>query len=141
MDSQRGNGRTRRSAGAGLVVCAVIAAGIWAAPSPAGFSSGTYSGDTSQPNNSIQLNVNRKKTKMTVVFFEYDAPPCAEGQYAGLQAKVRDNGKFRALSPADGFYGFVKGRFHGRIADGTARWHFDAQGCDTGVVNWEAEKG
>jgi hypothetical protein len=121
---------------------------IVAAPGLA-FKSGTYSGTTSQDDeggdpHDLQLKVNRKKTRVTVVFFELEADPCKGTgglQYAGLKAKIRDDGTFKAKSPADGFYGYVKGRLHGRVADGKARYHFDASGCESGIVTWEAHKG
>jgi len=121
---------------------------IVAAPGLA-FKSGTYSGTTSQddeggdPHN-LQLKVNRKKTRVTVVFFELEADPCKGTgglQYAGLKAKIKDSGKFKALSPGDGFYGYVKGKFQGRQAEGTALYEVEASGCDSGEVTWEAEKG
>ncbi len=97
---------------------------------------GAYPGDTSQGAN-MALDV--KKKKVNVVFFETIAPPCA-GQYAGLEAKIKKSGKFKALSPGDGFYGYVKGKIKGKKAEGTALYHWDAMGCDSGVVTWTAEK-
>jgi hypothetical protein len=108
-----------------------------------GFSRGAYTGATSQ-GEGLSLSVNKKKTKVTVVFFEFDAPPCGGPgglQYAGLTDKIKPSGKFNVPSPGDGFYGYVKGKFDGRKAAGTALYHFDSAGCDSGVVDWEAEKG
>ncbi len=150
MKAMLESGGTRRAWRAIIPVGVVLVAlSLSAAPAHGGFTYGTFSGTTSQddeagdPHN-LQLNVNRKKTKVTVVFFELEADPCKGTgglQYAGLTAPIRDNGKFKALSPANGFYGYVKGRFHGQMADGTARYHHDPTGCESGVVNWTARKG
>ncbi len=129
------------------VLVAALALGV--APGFGGFQSGLYTGTTSQDDeggdpHDLQLQVNKKRNKVSVVFFEFEADPCKGTgglQYAGLKAPIRDNGKFKALSPGDGFYGYVKGRFHGQIADGTARYHYDPSGCESGVVNWTADKG
>ena len=127
------------------VLVATIAAGLLVAtPGVAGFKSGTYSGTTSQPGQHLQLKVNKRKTRVTVVFFELDAPPCGgKGglQYAGLTTKIKKSGKFNAPSPGDGFYGFVKGKFKGKRASGTAKYKVKASGCDAGDVTWTAEKG
>jgi hypothetical protein len=138
--------RTRVWLGALLVGLAL--AGLIAAPGTAGFKSGTYTGKTSQDDeggspHDLMLKVNRKKTKVTVVFFELEADPCKGTgglQYAGLTAKIRRSGKFKALSPGDGFYGYVKGKFDGRKATGTARYTFESTGCESGVVTWRARK-
>lgn len=144
--------RTARKPGwiaTGIIALAVLVPAVWVAPAIGGFAHGSFSGTTSQldegnePHN-LGLSVNRAKTKVTVVYFELEADPCKGTgglQYAGLQGKIHDNGKFKALSPADGFYGYVKGRFHGQMADGTARYHFDDTGCESGVVTWQAHKG
>jgi len=140
MAVKQGSGRVTRAA-CGLAVVAALGLGVWVTPGVAGFKSGIYSGTSSQPDQHLQLKVNRAKTKITVVFFELDAPPCGGLgglQYAGLKAHLRSNGKFKALSPGDGFYGYVKGRVHGAQGDGTARYHADASGCETGVLTWEA---
>jgi hypothetical protein len=125
--------------GAALASVAVL---VMAAPALAGFKPGTYSGTTSQAEN-VQLLVNKKKTKVTVVFFEFNAPPCGGAggtQYAGLTTKIKPSGRFNAPSPGDGFYGYVKGKFDGKKASGTALYHFDKLGCDSGVVDWTAKK-
>jgi hypothetical protein len=111
-----------------MVIGAMAAGLVLATPGFAGFKPGTYT---------------KKRTKVNVVFFEFDAPPCGGMgglQYAGLQAKIKPSGKFNAPSPGDGFYGYVKGKFNGRKASGTARYHFDASGCESGVVDWTAHK-
>jgi hypothetical protein len=133
--------RARRIGGA--TVAAAVLALVLTAPGLAGFKSGNYSGTTSQ-GKSLGLKVNSAKTKVTVVYFEFSAPPCGgKGglQYAGLKAKIRSDGTFKAKSPADGYYGYVKGRFHGRYADGRALYHYDPSGCNSGDVTWSAEKG
>jgi hypothetical protein len=135
--------RRARRIGGVTEAAAVLGLGVFTAPGLGGFKSGTYSGATSQGLN-LQLKVNSAKTKMTVVFFEFSAPPCGgKGglQYAGLKAKIRSDGTFKAKSPADGYYGYVKGRFHGRYADGRALYHYDPSGCNSGDVTWSAEKG
>ena len=132
-------GRRRRIATSiGAVVLALALVPVLAQ----GFKSGTYSGDTSQ-GQSLQLKVNKAKTKVTVVFFEFVAPPCGGMgglQYAGLTGKLRNSGKFRVLSPADGYYGYVKGKFEHHSADGTALYHYDPSGCNSGEVTWTAER-
>jgi hypothetical protein len=126
-----------------MVIGAMAAGLVLATPGFAGFKPGTYTGTSSQAGQNLQLQVNKKRTKVNVVFFEFDAPPCGGVgglQYAGLQAKIKPSGKFNAPSPGDGFYGYVKGKFNGRKASGTARYHFDASGCESGVVDWTAHK-
>ena len=134
--------------GALMVIGVMAAALILATPGLAGFKSGTYTGTTSQDDeggdpHDLMLQVNKKRTKVSVVFFELEADPCKGMgglQYAGLSAKIKPSGKFNALSPADGFYGYVKGKFDGSKAAGTARYHFDESGCESGVVDWTARK-
>ena len=140
---------TKRRPFAAAAVVVALAAGLMAAtPGLAGFKSGTYTGTTSQNDeggfpHDLMLKVNRAKTKVNVVFFEFEADPC-KGigglQYAGLTARIKRSGRFEALSPADGFYGYVKGQFQGGNASGTALYHYDASGCNSGVVNWTAAK-
>ncbi len=87
--------------------------------------------------------MNKAKKKVNVIFFEFNAPPCGGPggtQYAGLEAKIKKSGKFKALSPGEGFYGYVKGKFKGKSAEGTAYYHFDEFGCDSGEVTWTAER-
>ena len=103
-------------------------------PALAGFNPGAYVGTTSQGEN-LQLSVNKSKKRVNVIFFEFNAPPCGGPggtQYAGLEAKIKKSGKFKALSPGEGFYGDVKGKFKGKSAEGTAYYHFDEFGCDSG---------
>jgi len=41
----------------------------------------------------------------------------------------------------NGVYGYVKGRFHGRMADGTAIYQSPPPStCNSGTVFWEAHK-
>jgi hypothetical protein len=96
-----------------LVAVPLLVLAIAIAPASAGFKSGTYSGKTSQDAN-LSLSVNKSKTKVNVVFFEFIAPPCGGPggpQYAGLEGKLKKSGKFNVPSPGDGFYGYVKGKF------------------------------
>jgi hypothetical protein len=129
---------------------AVAAALVLATPAPAGVKAGTYSGTTSQQDEAgdalpLQLKVSRNKKKVTVVFFELSAPPCGGGgmgtlQYAGLVAKIKRNGSFNAKSPP---YGYVKGKFNGKKAKGTARYEVHQNGvdCDSGKITWSARRG
>jgi hypothetical protein len=142
MDGSTRHGWVRRRR-TRLVAATLLVVAIAITPALAGFKSGTYSGTTSQAGQNLQLSVNKAKTKVIVVFFEFDAPPCGGMgglQYAGLEAKIKKSGKFKALSPGDGFYGFVKGKFKGSKASGTAKYHWEEQGCDAGDVTWTAEK-
>ena len=123
--------------GLALGVVGLLMLAIAVVPSLAGFRTGIYPGTTSQATN-LSLQVMKKK-KVNVVFFELLSPPCA-GQYAGLEAKLRKNGKFKALSPADGLYGYVKGKVNGNKASGTARYTHPELPCDSGEVTWTAEK-
>jgi hypothetical protein len=123
-----------------LVAATLLVLAIAIPTALAGFKSGTYVGTTSQGAN-LQLSVSKSKKKVNVIFFEFIVPPCSPGtQFAGLEAKIKDSGKFKALSPGDGFYGYVKGRFKGRSAEGTAYYHFDKFGCDSGILTWTAER-
>jgi hypothetical protein len=107
------------------------------------FKSGTYSGTTSQVDavgdpKPLQLKVNKKKNKVTIGFFELEAPPCGPNlQFSGGKTAVRASGKFKWEHPS---YGYVKGQVHHNEAEGTARYKFDPRGCDTGVVTWTAER-
>ena len=141
---------SKRSVRIGMALASLMLAAslVIVAPGTAGFKSGNYSGTTSQddeggdPHN-LALTVNRKKTRVSVIFFELEADPCKGTgglQYAGLKAKIKRSGKFKALSPGDGFYGYVKGKFKGRRASGTALYNPEGTGCDSGVVEWKAKK-
>jgi hypothetical protein len=107
------------------------------------FKSGTYSGTTSQTDTggtpeALQLKVNKKKTKVNIVFFELEAPPCdgSHLSYAGERTAVRASGKFKWESEFG--YGFVKGQFQHNEAEGTARWQGGA--CDSGLITWTADR-
>ncbi len=126
---------------------AIGAAGVMlvslAAPASAGFKSGFYSGETSQLDSAgdpypVLLNVNKKKTKVTG-FVEGDRgeSPCHPPIEWHVDAKLNGRGKF---ADKDEVYGYVKGKFEGRRASGTARFIFEPNGCDSGVIDWEAKK-
>ena len=144
------NGFSSRIRLGSCALAAALVVGLVAAvPGASGFASGTYRGTTSQDGTDgqplhLQLKVNKRKTKVTVVFFELSAPPCAgKGglQYAGLTARIRRNGTFTAPSPGDGFYGDVSGSFVRRRASGTASYDVESAGCHAGDVTWSARKG
>jgi hypothetical protein len=128
---------------------ALVAAMVVAAPAVPSVKAGTYSGTTSQKDEvgdalPLQLQVNKKKKKVSVIFFELSAPPCGGGmgtlQYAGLVTKLKKNGTFKAkFAP----YGYVKGKFKGKKAKGTARYEVHQNGvdCDSGVISWTAKRG
>ena len=138
--TRQGSARRRGVALAAGTVLALLAIAI--TPALAGFKSGIYAGKTSQDAN-FQLSVNKKKTKVNLIFFEFIAPPCGGPggtQYAGLESKIKESGKFNIPSPGDGFFGYVKGKFKGGKVQGTALYHFDELGCDSGVVDYTGEK-
>lgn len=137
-----GAGHRRRRAVPGRVMLSTIAAvallGVIPGAAAADWKSGTYSDTTSQ-GKTFSLDVTQKKVNVT--FFGFTAPPCGgEGglQFAGLQAKIKSTGRFKAVF---GDYGYVKGRLKGRNASGTALYHFDSEGCNSGEVTWTAHKG
>lgn len=119
--------------------CAVLL-GLLAATALA-FKSGTYQGTTSQMDGGgdpqpLMLDVNRKKNKVNIVFFEFSGPGCAPGtQVAGERTAVRASGKFKW---SDDFYGFIKGQFQHNEAEGTAE--LGGGPCDSGPITWTAER-
>ena len=135
--------------------CAVAAvagslalAGSGAAAPANDFKSGQYVGTTSQddevgqPKN-VGLEVPKNRKKVNIVYFEFVAPPCgAGGAFGGLQMAGKTtklvNGKFNFVDEFG--YGYVKGKFEAGRAHGTARYTFEQQGCDSGVVKWTAKK-
>ena len=135
-------GRVRRLlAGGGLALGAValltlaLAAGPGLASSKA---TAYYPGTTSQ-DKTLALSLEGKNVNVT--WFGFDSPPCGGPggtQYAGLQAKLKKNGKFKAAPSSD--YGYVKGKLKGRKFTGTARHTLPELGCDSGVVTWTAKK-
>jgi len=140
LTTRHGSAMRKGVALAAGAVFALLAIAI--TPATAGFKSGDYVGTTSQGEN-LQLNVNKAKKKVNVTFFEFNAPPCGGAggtQYAGLVGKIKKSGKFKVPSPADGFYGYVKGKFKGGKVEGTALYHHDKLGCDSGVVDYTGEK-
>jgi len=141
MSGSYRHGRARRRRAALAIVPLVVIA-IAITPALAGYKSGAYVGTTSQGENA-QFSVNKADKTVSVIFFEFNAPPCGGPggtQYAGLTAKIKKSGKFKALSPGDGFYGYVKGKFNGKKGSGTALYHWDEMGCDSGEVTWTAKK-
>jgi hypothetical protein len=144
--SMTGRGALRGAAAVALAAAAAVA--VSAVPSTASklsttpIKAGQFSGKTSQGLH-MALKVNSRKRTLQVVFFELKAPPCGapeQGglQYAGLQAKVNRIGHFKALSPGNGFYGYVEGDLHRNKASGTAVYHVASRGCNSGTVTWHA---
>ncbi len=135
-------GGRRRIVRAGLALGAVgLSVVVLAGSGLASSKAASYFPGTTSQGKGLQLQVSKKK--VIVNYFQFTAPPCGGVgglQFAGLEAKRKDNGKFKALSPADGYYGFVKGKVVGRRASGTAHYQFPEQGCDSGEVTWTAEK-
>ena len=128
------------------LVLIVVGALALAAPGLAGFKSGQYVGTTSQDDEAGQpknvgLQVPKNKGKVNIVYFEFVAPPCGQGsgglQFAGKSTKLV-NGRFKFVDEFG--YGYVKGKFEAGRAHGTARYTYEAQGCDSGVVDWTAKK-
>jgi hypothetical protein len=68
---------------------------------------------------------------VNVVYFDFE-DPCVtpmpvlpEPSHAGISGEIKKGkkkAKFKALSPADGYYGWVKGTLKGKNADGTAAY-------------------
>jgi hypothetical protein len=131
----------RRRAVIGALAAALVAAS--ASPAFADFKSGAYNGTSSQTDQvgdpeSLSLKVNKAKTSVQVIFFELYCPGLPGLQYAGLKGPIKPNGEFRALSPAHGYYGAVRGRFSGKKATGTVTYN-NGNGCDIGPdVTWSA---
>ena len=128
-----------------LAIAAVVA--LIPAVALAGFKSGTYTGNSEQPDdNGLMLKVPKSKKKVNIVFFEWSAAqiaPCGGGpggtQFAGKTTRLKPSGKCNWVDEFG--YGYVEGKFEGKKASGTARYTFKPNGCDSGVVSWEAEKG
>jgi hypothetical protein len=126
-----GSGRSR-SVLLVAVAVAVLVLCVGVSPSFA-FKSGAYSGTSAQQDQvgdpeHLALKVNKAKTKVQVIFFELYCPGLPGLQYAGLSAHLSPTGTFKALSPGDGFYGYVKGKFSGRRATGTVTYD-NTTGC------------
>ena len=131
----------------GLVIVGGVMAAVLAFPAPgiAGFKSGQYVGTTSQADQVAQpLNVGfqvpRNKKKVNIVYFEFLNIDCNNvTQIAGETVRLRATGKFR-FAPADPVFssGYVKGKFDGRKASGTAA--FPDRCPSAGVIEWEARK-
>jgi hypothetical protein len=136
--------RTRRRNATSILALAVVLSLVVAVPVLA-FKSGTYSGTTSQEDTAgdpkpLQLKVNRQKSKVTIVFFELEAPPCGGTgglQYAGGKTAIRASGKFKWVNEP---YGYVKGQFQHNEASGTALYEFAGAGCNSGEITWTAER-
>ena len=109
---------------------------------------GTYTGTSEQPqNNALQLDI--KKKQVTVVFFEFYDPsctyPCMQPQWAGLSGTIKKKGKkgkFKVLSPGNGYYGYVEGTVKGKKAKGSV--YYAKNGYDPELPplpkNWEAKR-
>jgi hypothetical protein len=130
--------------GATLASLALAALLVAASPGLAAFKSGTYTGKTSQDDLAgdpypLMMEVKRSKKKLQIAFFEYNAPPCGQGEFGvGGTARIKRSGKFKYVDEFG--YGYIKGKFKGRRASGTLRYHAPATTCDTGVLDWTAKK-
>ncbi len=127
------------------VACAVVVVGLVFAPAGLGaFKSGTYTGKTSQDDLGgdpypLMMEVKKSKKKLQIAFFEYNAPPCGQGEFGvGQIVKIKRTGKFKYVDEFG--YGYIKGKFKGRKASGTLRYHAPTTTCDTGVLDWTARK-
>jgi hypothetical protein len=122
-----------------LLVADVGAAAKW--------KQGTYTGNSEQAqNNALQLDI--KKKRVTVVFFEFYDPgctyPCMQPQWAGLSGKIKKKGKkgkFEVQSPGDGYYGYLTGTVKGKKAHGSV--YYARDGYDPELpplpISWEAK--
>jgi hypothetical protein len=135
-------GTSTRQRAVAIGAAGVMLVGL-AAPASAGFKSGSYSGETTQLDSvgdpyPLLLNVNQKKTKVTG-FVEGDRgePPCSAPFEWQVDAKLKESGRF---ADKDEVYGYVKGKFEGKKASGTARFIYEPNGCDSGVIDWAAKK-
>jgi hypothetical protein len=131
----------------GVVIVGGVVAAVLAFPVPgvAGFKSGQYVGTTAlvdpvkQPLN-VGFQVPKSKRKVNIVYFEFLNVDCEKvTQVAGETVRLRRSGKFK-LEPADTPFssGFIKGKFEGRKATGTAE--FPDRCPLAGVFEWEAKK-
>lgn len=141
-------GRSRLAAAALTLAIAGAMAVATAGAAEFKFKSGQYAGTTSQDDEAGQpknvgLRVPKNRKRVNIVYFEFVAPPCGTGgaagglQFAGKKTKLV-NGKFKFVDEFG--YGYVKGKFEAGRAHGTARYRFEQQGCDSGVVEWRAKK-
>jgi hypothetical protein len=126
-------------AGSALLLAVAVAPGL----ADYNFKSGAYNGKSSQMDQvgdpeHLSLKVNKAKTSVQVIYFELYCPGLPGLQYAGLKGPIKPNGEFKALSPAHGYYGQVRGRFSGKKATGTVTYN-NTTGCDIGPdVTWSA---
>jgi hypothetical protein len=130
--------------GVAMVIGAIAAGLVLATPGLAGFKSGQYVGTTSQVDQVAQpLNVGfqvpKSKKKVNIVYFEFLNIGCVADntQLAGETVRLKPTGKFK-LEDADVVFssGYIKGKFEGRKATGTAEF---PDRCP-GVIEWEARK-
>ena len=136
----------RKRLGVAIAVGSMVAALALATTGLGAFKSGTYTGNSEQPdNNGLMLKVSKNKKKVNIIFFEWSADlltPCGGGpggtQFAGHRTRLKKSGKFNWVDEFG--YGYVRGKFKGRKASGTARYTFESLGCDSGVVEWTARK-
>jgi hypothetical protein len=136
----------KRRLGAAIAIGALVAVLALATSGLGAFKSGTYTGNSEQPdNNGLMLEVKKNKKKVNIVFFEFSddlITPCGGGpggtQFAGHTTRLKKSGKFNWVDEFG--YGYVRGKFKGRRATGTARYTFEPNGCDSGVVEWTARK-
>ncbi len=138
--------RRSRLALTGLVPAAMAALCLVAAPSMGAIKSGTYQGTSNQVDSvgdpkPLMLSVNKKKTKVSIVFFEFTGPTCPPTiQYAGETTRLKPSGKFQWIDEFG--YGFIKGKFNGNKATGTMLYAGPPPtSCNTGPdVTWEASR-
>ena len=140
-----GAGRSRRTL-IGLSAAAIATLCVAAAPGFGAVKSGTYQGTSTQVDSvgdpkPLMLSVNNKKTKVTIVFFEFTGPTCPPTiQYAGETTRLKPSGKFQWIDESG--WGFVKGKFDGNKASGTILFAGPPPtSCNTGPdVTWEARR-
>lgn len=133
----------RRAIAAGTAVVLVVGGMMTATSGVASVKSGSYVGTTSQVDQGAQpLNVGfqipKSKSKVKIIYFEFLNIGCGKvTQTAGVRAKLKASGRFN-YADADPVFqdGYIKGRFDGRNASGTAEF---PSRCP-GVITWTAKR-
>ncbi len=143
----------RRTATLLLAFLAVISVGMLLADTGVAkkkppFKTGTYTGTSNQvQRNALQLDI--KKKKVSVVFFDFYNPacvyPCMQPSWAGISGKIEKKGKkgeFEVPSPGDGYYGYVSGTVKRKKAHGSV--YYAPGGYDPDLpplpFKWSAER-